>query len=152
MTYEEYDINGYTFYTEAKDKNSDYQNSGITMESYTRDIKLRYYGRIVEILELDYSREKVPMFRVRWAKSVIKEDRGFTTDDTKQVCQVGTPSAECCNKSKFSPRGKLGVNFELSRRVKKALLVLLPATCKTIPRSCVPNSTEWLSSTICECK
>jgi hypothetical protein len=113
MTYEEYDINGYTFYTEAKDKNSDYQNSGITMESYTRDIKLRYYGRIVEILELDYSREKVPIFRVRWAKSVIKEDRGFTTDDTKQVCQVGTPSAECCNKSKFSPRGNSRFNIEL---------------------------------------
>jgi hypothetical protein len=29
-------------------------------------------------------------------------------DDTKQVCQVGTPSAECCGKSKFSPRGNSG--------------------------------------------
>jgi hypothetical protein len=36
--------------------------------------------------------------------------------------------------------------------IEKALIVLLPATCKTIPRSCVPNSTEWLSSTRCECK
>jgi hypothetical protein len=36
--------------------------------------------------------------------------------------------------------------------VKKALVILLPATCKTIPRSSVPNSTEWLSSTRCECK
>jgi hypothetical protein len=27
-TYQAYDINGYTFYMEAKDKNSDYQNSG----------------------------------------------------------------------------------------------------------------------------
>ena len=36
MTYEVYDINGYTFYTEAKDMKSDgYQNSGVTMESYT---------------------------------------------------------------------------------------------------------------------
>ena len=49
------------------------------MESYTGDVKDRYYGRIEEIWELNYSREKVPMFRVRWAKSVIKEDRGFTT-------------------------------------------------------------------------
>jgi hypothetical protein len=24
-------------------------------------------------------------------------------DDTKQVCQVGTPSAEYCSKSKFFP-------------------------------------------------
>ena len=30
-TYLSYDINGYTFYTEAKDKNYDYQNSGVTM-------------------------------------------------------------------------------------------------------------------------
>ena len=55
MTYQAYDINGYTFYTEAKDKNCDYQNSGVTMESYTGDVKLRYYGRIEEIRKLDYS-------------------------------------------------------------------------------------------------
>ena len=40
-TYKAYDINGYTFYTEAKDKNSDYQNSGVKMESLTGDIKER---------------------------------------------------------------------------------------------------------------
>jgi hypothetical protein len=33
MTYQANDINGYTFYTEAKDENSDYRNSGVTMES-----------------------------------------------------------------------------------------------------------------------
>jgi hypothetical protein len=49
------------------------------MESYTDDVKLRYYGRIEEIWELNYSGEKVPIFHVRWAKSVIKEERGFTT-------------------------------------------------------------------------
>jgi hypothetical protein len=36
--------------------------------------------------------------------------------------------------------------------VKKALILLLPTTCKTIPCFCVPNSTEWLSSTRCEYK
>ena len=41
--------------------------------------KDRYYGRIEEIWELSYAGEKVPMFRVRWAKSVLKEDRYFTT-------------------------------------------------------------------------
>ena len=31
MTYEAYNINGYTFYTEEKDmKSDDYQNSGVT--------------------------------------------------------------------------------------------------------------------------
>src|SRR5664279_3346909 len=78
-SYQAHDINGYTFYTEAKYKNSDYQNSGVTMESYTGDVKTRYYGRIEEIWELNYSGEKVPMFHVRWAKNVIPEDRYFTT-------------------------------------------------------------------------
>ena len=80
MTYEAYDINGYTFYTGDKDMKSDgYQNSGVTMESYTGNGKDRYYRRIEEIWELSYAGEKVPMFRVRWAKSVLKEDRYFTT-------------------------------------------------------------------------
>ncbi|KAK1620766.1 hypothetical protein QYE76_026283, partial [Lolium multiflorum] len=79
MTYQAYDINGYTFYTEEKDKNIVYQNSGVTMDSWTGDVKTRYYGRIEEIWELSYAGEKVPMFRIRWAKSVTKEDRYFTT-------------------------------------------------------------------------
>ena len=52
MTYQVYDINGYTFYTEEKDMKSDYQNSGVTMESYTDtagNVKKRYYRRIEEI-------------------------------------------------------------------------------------------------------
>lgn len=79
MTYEAYDINGYTFYTEEKDMKRDYQNSGVAMESYAGNDKNRYYGRIEEIWELSYVGEKVPMFHVRWAKSVLKEDRYFTT-------------------------------------------------------------------------
>ena len=79
MTYQSYDINGYTFCTEKKDNKSDYQNSGVTMEAYIGDVKTRYYGRIEEIWELNYSGDKMPMFRVRWAKNVIKEERGFIT-------------------------------------------------------------------------
>jgi hypothetical protein len=79
MTYQAYDINGYTFYTEEKDNNCDYQNSGVTGIFYTGDVPERYYGRIEEIWELNYVTEKVPMFRVRWAKSVLKEGRYFTT-------------------------------------------------------------------------
>ena len=75
MTYQAYDINGYTFYTEEKDRNSEYQNSGVTMESFTGDVEERYYGRIEEIWELDYSGDKVPMFCVRWAKSVSPKIR-----------------------------------------------------------------------------
>ena len=49
------------------------------MEAYTGKVKKRYYGRIEEIWELSYAGERVPMFRVRWAKNVVKEDRYFTT-------------------------------------------------------------------------
>jgi hypothetical protein len=49
------------------------------MEAYIGDIKQRYYGRIEEIWELSYAGEKVPMFHVRWAKNIVKEDRYFTT-------------------------------------------------------------------------
>ena len=49
MTYQSYNINGYTFCTEKKDKKSDYQNSGVTMEAYIGNIKTRYYERIEEI-------------------------------------------------------------------------------------------------------
>ena len=58
---------------------SDYQNSRVTMESYTGNNNNRYYGRIEEIWELSYAGEKVPIFRVSWAKSVLKEYRYFTT-------------------------------------------------------------------------
>ena len=56
------------------------------MESYTGDVLTRYYGRIEEIWELNYSGEKVSMFRVRWAKNVTTEDRYFVT--------MSTPSAK----------------------------------------------------------
>jgi hypothetical protein len=81
-TYQTYDINGYRFCTEEKDRSSEYQNSGVTMLSYADDeatVKQRYFGRIEEIWELNYCGESVPMFRVRWAKNVEKEGRYFTT-------------------------------------------------------------------------
>ena len=44
-TYQSYDINGYTFYTEAKDMDSDYQNSGVTIQCMTdaNDTTERFY-------------------------------------------------------------------------------------------------------------
>jgi hypothetical protein len=49
------------------------------MVSYTGEEKKRYYGKIEEIWELDYIGEKLPMFRVRWATNITKEDEYFTT-------------------------------------------------------------------------
>ena len=94
MTYQKYDINGYTFYTEERDKRSDYQNSGVTMESYTGEEKKRYYGRIEEIWELDYVGEKLPMFRVRWATDVTKEDEYFTTMRMPDKSKTKNPTAQ----------------------------------------------------------
>ena len=70
-TYQAYDINGYTFYMEKKDKNSDDQNSRVTVEAMTGNVIERYYGRVEEIWELNYSGlHNATMFRVRWAKNV----------------------------------------------------------------------------------
>jgi hypothetical protein len=61
------------------------------MDSFTGDVKERYYGRIEEISKLDYSGERVPMFHVRWAKSVRKEDRYFTTMSITEAKSVDAP-------------------------------------------------------------
>jgi hypothetical protein len=82
VTYQAYDINGYTFYMEAKDINSDFQNSGVTMECMTGDNAAteRFYGRVKEIWELDYAGlHDATMFCVRWAKAVVRENKYFTT-------------------------------------------------------------------------
>jgi hypothetical protein len=81
-TYQAYDINGYRFYFEERDRSSEYQNSGVTMLSYADDeatVKETFFGRIEKIWELDYTGEKVSMFHVRWAKSIWKEGQYFTT-------------------------------------------------------------------------
>jgi hypothetical protein len=66
-SYQAYDINGYRFYIEERDRSSEYQNSGVMMLSYTDDeatVKERFFGRIEEIWELNCAGEKVPMFHV----------------------------------------------------------------------------------------
>ena len=75
VTYKAYNINGYTFYMEAKDMDNDDQNSGVTMECMF-DATERFYRRVEEIWELDYSGlHNATMFRVRWAKNVQRENR-----------------------------------------------------------------------------
>ena len=81
-TYQSYDINGYTFYTEAKDMDSDYQNSRLTIQCVTdaNGTTERFYGMVEEIWELDYAgMHDATMFPVRWAKDVVRENKYFTT-------------------------------------------------------------------------
>ena len=61
---------------------SDYQNSGVTIQCVTdtNGTTERFYGRVEEIWELDYAgMHDATMFRVRWAKGVVRENKYFTT-------------------------------------------------------------------------
>jgi hypothetical protein len=48
VTYQGYDINGYTFYTECQDKENTYQDSGVRVDAYDvmGEDKNMYYGQI----------------------------------------------------------------------------------------------------------
>jgi hypothetical protein len=86
MTYQGYDINGYTFYTEQQDKKRIYQNSGVHVDAYdsTGQDKNMYYGQIQEIWELDFHGFKIPLFRCTWVdgiKDVVQEKYGFISID-----------------------------------------------------------------------
>jgi hypothetical protein len=65
VTYQGYDINGYTFYTEQQDKKSMYQNSDLRVDAYnaTGQDKNMYYGQIQEIWDHDFHGFKIPLFR-----------------------------------------------------------------------------------------
>jgi len=53
-SHQAYDINGYTFYTTAQDKESTYQNSGVRIEVVdNKEEKTAYYGQIEDIWELN---------------------------------------------------------------------------------------------------
>ncbi|KAL7584188.1 uncharacterized protein LOC111879845 [Lactuca sativa] len=93
-TYQSYDINGYTFYTQNQDRKSTLQNSGVTLiamsteyssanhEGRSRIAKDSYYGVIQEIWELNYdSSVVVPVFKCKWVdnrRGVKVDEDGFT--------------------------------------------------------------------------
>jgi hypothetical protein len=72
VTYQGYDINGYTFYTEQQDKKSTYQNSGVRVDAYdvTGHDKNMYYGQIQEIWEIDFHSFKIPLFCCNWVDAI----------------------------------------------------------------------------------
>jgi len=74
-----YDINGYLFYTAAKDKKSVSQNSGVRIEALDERTgeSTTYYGVIDDILEIHYGYNiQIPVFRCRW----VKHPRGVEVD------------------------------------------------------------------------
>ncbi|KAK1359295.1 hypothetical protein POM88_020707 [Heracleum sosnowskyi] len=99
ISYQGYDVNGYTFYTQCQDNKSTVQNSGVSVEASTtefergnsitsRDIKKSYYGLIEEIWELDYKDFKVALFKCKWfdiKRGVRVDESGFTLVDFSRV-------------------------------------------------------------------
>jgi hypothetical protein len=86
-----YKINGYTYYTKAKDnKNVAYQNSGVRIDAIDKSgNNIIYYGFIEEIWELDYGESiRFPVFRCQWVKhpnGVTNDNYGLTLVDLANV-------------------------------------------------------------------
>lgn len=95
VSFEAYDINGYTFYTRSQDSKSANQNSGVAVEAYnSKGDRDTYYGIIEQILELDYGSLKVPLFRCQWValQGGVKIDKyGMTIVDLKRVAYREEP-------------------------------------------------------------
>jgi hypothetical protein len=89
MTYQAYDINGYTFYIIQQDKKNIYQNNWVRIEAYDNNMqKAPYYGQIEEIWELDYLEFKVALFKCQWvqgSQGVTRDKNGFVTVDLRNV-------------------------------------------------------------------
>jgi hypothetical protein len=86
VTYQGYDINGYTFYTERQDKKNTYQNSDVRVDAYDvmGEDRSMYYVQIQEIWELDFHGFQIPLFRCNWVdanKGVVKDKYKFITID-----------------------------------------------------------------------
>jgi hypothetical protein len=95
-TWQAYDINGYTYYTKEKDKNSVAQNSGICIEAIDpQGLKTTYYGYIQDIWELNYGvRMRIPVFMCQWVKhpnGVNIDNYGLTLVDLKNIGHQDDP-------------------------------------------------------------
>jgi len=82
-----YDINGYTYYTDTKDRKSVNQNSSVRIEALDGvGRKVLYFGIIEDIWELDYGRDiKVALFRCRWIKQHQFNEIGQRVVDLQNV-------------------------------------------------------------------
>ncbi|KAL4591425.1 hypothetical protein LXL04_004389 [Taraxacum kok-saghyz] len=98
-TYEGYDINGYTFYTQDQDRKSTLQNSGVTLIAMSTEYssanhkgrsiiaKNSYYGVIQEIWELKYNSSVI----VENERGVKVDEHGFTLANLSTHGYVSEP-------------------------------------------------------------
>jgi hypothetical protein len=106
MTYQGYDINGYTFYTEQQDTKNTHQTIGVRVDAYdaTGQDKNMYYDQIQEICELDFHGFKISLFRCNWVdgiKGVVQDKYGFISVDLSQRAH--------CGPAQKAPRGAQAV-------------------------------------------
>ena len=82
-----YDINGYTYYTHAKDSKYVNQNSGVRIEALDGfGRKIQYFGIIEEIWKLDYGRDiMVALFRCCWIKQHQLNEIGLRVLDLENL-------------------------------------------------------------------
>ncbi|XP_056688175.1 uncharacterized protein [Spinacia oleracea] len=104
-SYEGYDINGYTFYTERQDAKSVNQNSGVSVvassieyanakDTSPLEVTMPYYGVIEDIWELDYTKFRIPLFRCKWVdngRGVRRVEDGYTQVDFKRLGHQNEP-------------------------------------------------------------
>jgi hypothetical protein len=64
VKFQDYDINGYTFYTRDQDQKTTHQNSGVRIDIMDDNNKNKnsYYGVIEEIWELEYGALNISLF------------------------------------------------------------------------------------------
>ncbi|XP_068466379.1 uncharacterized protein [Phaseolus vulgaris] len=94
-----YEVNGCLFYTKSRDDRSTVQNSGVTLEAESMQFStakdqnpvvgsMPYYGVIVEIWEVNYTKFTVPVFKCKWVdnKTGVKVDEsGMTLVDFRKI-------------------------------------------------------------------
>ncbi|XP_015945601.1 uncharacterized protein LOC107470705 [Arachis duranensis] len=97
-----YIINGYRFHTRHRDVRRKTQNSGVTLEALTPsfasvkyknpiEAKVAYYGRIVDMFELDYYGQfKVVLFKCEWY-TVAKDNFGLSYVYFNKKCYQEEP-------------------------------------------------------------
>ncbi|CAH1433784.1 unnamed protein product [Lactuca virosa] len=104
-TYQGYDINGYTFYTNQQDGKSTLHNSGVTVIASTEVYgdshdtrvwiaKESYYDIIQKIWELKYDSIIIPMLKCKWVdnqRGVKFYNDGFTVVDLSTNGYVSEP-------------------------------------------------------------
>ncbi|XP_076906697.1 uncharacterized protein LOC143562903 [Bidens hawaiensis] len=101
-TYYGYYANGFRFHTKSRDSKCITQNSGVSLTALapsfasSRDKNptvgnVDYYGRILDIIELDYwSKFRIVLFRCEWYQRE-KDDYGLICINLKKLCYSDDP-------------------------------------------------------------